>query len=106
MDVLSELPEIEVCVAYELDGKRIDYFPGNISDLKRVKPIFETLPGWQIDITGITSADDLPELAIAYAARLQELIQTPIEFISVGPDRAQTIVLDLENSRLDSLPTS
>ena len=106
MDVLSELTEIEVCVAYELDGKRIEYFPGNIAELKRVKPVFETLPGWQVDITGATTAEDLPELAIAYAARLQELIKTPIEFISVGPDRAQTIVLDLENSPLTSIATS
>ena len=102
MDVLSELPEIEVCVAYELDGQRIDYFPGNIAELKRAKPIFETIEGWQTDITQITSAEDLPEKALAYAARLQELIQTPIEFISVGPDRAQTIVLDPDQSLLTS----
>ncbi len=100
MDVLSELPEIEVCVAYELDGQRIDYFPGNIAELKRAKPIFETVPGWQTDITQVTTADGLPAGAIAYAARLQELIGTPIEFISVGPDRAQTIVLDPTNSHL------
>lgn len=106
MDVLSELAEIEVCVAYELDGKRIDYFPGNIAELKRVKPVFETLPGWQVDITGVTKAEDLPELAVAYAARLQELIGTPIEFISVGPDRAQTIVMDPENSPLTSIAAS
>ena len=102
MDVLSELPEIEVCVAYDLDGQRINHFPGNIAELKRVKPIYETIPGWQSDITQITNADELPAGAIAYAARLQELIRTPIEFISVGPDRAQTIVLDQTKSLLTS----
>lgn len=105
MDVLSELPAIDVCVAYELDGERIDYFPGNIAELKRAKPIFETLPGWQMDITGATSVEDLPEKAIAYAGRLQELIGTPIEYISVGPDRSQTIVLD-KNSLLSSSTVS
>ena len=94
LDVLSELPEIEVCVAYELDGQRIEHFPGKISDLRRVKPIYETLPGWQCDITGARTQQDLPFEAIQYANRLQELIQTPIEFISVGPDRVQTIHLE------------
>ena len=64
MDVLSELPEIQVCVAYDLDGQRINYFPGNIAELKRVKPIYETLPGWQKDITGCQDANELPEAAI------------------------------------------
>ncbi|MEM9410928.1 MAG: adenylosuccinate synthase [Planctomycetota bacterium] len=100
MDVLSELPEIKVCVAYELDGKQINYFPGNISDLKRVQPIYETLPGWKQDITACQSTGELPEAAIQYANRLQELIGTRIEFISVGPDRAQTIVVDQDNPLL------
>ena len=98
LDVLSELPEIEVCVAYELDGQRIDHFPGQVSELRRAKPIFETLPGWQKDITDAKTVDDLPVAAIQYANRLQELIGVPIEYISVGPDRAQTIALQDEHA--------
>ncbi len=94
LDVLSELPEIEICVAYELDGRKIDYFPGMIDELKRVKPVYERIPGWQEDITGARSLDDLPSAAIAYAARIEQLVGFRIEFISVGPDRAQTIVIN------------
>ena len=91
VDVLSELKEIEVCVAYDLDGEEIDYFPGNIDELMRVKPIFKKFAGWQQDVTGARSLDDLPTAAIAYAHELEKLIGRPIEFLSVGPDRAQTI---------------
>ena len=94
LDVLSQLEQIQVCVAYELDGSRIDYFPGSIDELKRVKPVYETIPGWQTDITGAKSLDDLPAGAINYATRIEELVGCPIEFISVGPDRNQTILLD------------
>ncbi len=93
LDVLSELPEIDVCTGYHLDGRMINYFPGKISELKRVQPVYETLPGWQTDITAARLVGDLPPQAIAYASRLQELIGAQIEFISVGPDRAQTIVV-------------
>lgn len=94
LDVLSELPEIEVCTAYELDGEKIDYFPGVIDQLQRVKPVYEKIAGWQQDVTGARTVDDLPAGAVAYAARIQELIGFPIKFISVGPDREQTIVVD------------
>ena len=91
LDVLCELDEIEVCVAYDLDGEEIDYFPGNIDELKRVKPIYKKFPGWKQDVTGARSLDDLPTAAIEYAHELEKLIGRPLEFISVGPDRAQTI---------------
>jgi len=83
--------EIQVCTSYELDGKKVDWFPSHADDLKRLTPVYETLPGWKQDVTGARSLSDLPEKAIAYCKRLQELIGRPIEFISVGPDRAQTI---------------
>lgn len=103
LDVLSELKEIQVCVAYELDGHRIEHFPDNADDLQRLTPIYETLPGWQTDITSARNLHDLPSNARAYAARLSELCGCPIEFISVGPDREQTIVLNPDESLLDSL---
>ncbi len=94
LDVLSAMDEIQVCTAYELDGERIDYFPSHAEDLKRLTPIYETLPGWNHDVTGARTVADLPEKAISYCQRIQELIGRPIEFISVGPDREQTIVVD------------
>ena len=91
LDVLSKLPEIKVCVAYELDGQRIDYFPAHVNDLRRLTPIYETLPGWQQDVTGARSLDDLPVGAIEYVKSIETLVGRPVNFISVGPDRAQTI---------------
>lgn len=91
LDVLSELEEIEICVAYELGGQRIDYFPAHVNDLRNVIPIYETMPGWQTDVTGARSLDDLPVPAVQYARKIETLIGRKIEFISVGPDRAQTI---------------
>ncbi len=98
LDVLSELPEIRVAVGYLLDGEPINYFPGKISELKRVQPRYETMPGWLTDITAARTLNDLPPRAIAYAMRLQALIGARIEYISVGPDRSQTIVLDGEHA--------
>ena len=91
LDVLSELEEIKICTGYELDGKTIDWFPAHADDLKKLVPIYETIEGWQEDVTGARTVEDLPEKAIAFCLRLQELIGRPVEFISVGPDRAQTI---------------
>ncbi len=93
LDVLSELPEIKVCVAYELEGRRIRDFPSHIDDVRRVKPVFETLPGWQQDVTAARCVDDLPENARRYCDRIGELLGRPVEIISVGPDRAQTIMV-------------
>ena len=91
LDVLSELEEIKVCVAYELNGQRITHFPGHVNDLRNVKPIYETIEGWQTDVTGARSIDDLPTKALQYARKIETLLGRRIEFLSVGPDRAQTI---------------
>lgn len=103
LDVLSELEEIEVCVAYELNGERITHFPGQVNDLRNVKPIYETISGWQTDVTGARSLDDLPTKAIQFARKIETLIGRPIEFISVGPDRAQTIHIPESESLEDYL---
>jgi len=91
LDVLSELPEINICVAYELDGKRIDYFPSQVEELRRVQPIYETLPGWQQNITEIRAVNDLPQNAQRYLDRISELSGFPVAVVSVGPDREQTM---------------
>lgn len=91
MDVLSLLPEVKICVAYDLDGQRIDRFPGHVDDLRRVKPIYETFPGWQTDVTKVRRIEDLPAGARSYLDRVSQLVGKPVEIVSVGPDRAQTM---------------
>ena len=91
LDVLSELPELKLCTAYELDGQKITRFPSHVEDLRRVDPVYETLPGWQQTITGVREFDDLPAPAQGYVRRLRELLDRPVEIISVGPDREQTM---------------
>lgn len=96
LDVLSTLPEVKICTAYEIDGKRVTNFPFHADDLRKAKPIFETLPGWSEEITTARSIDDLPENARAYVARISELLERPVEVVSVGPDREQTIFVQSE----------
>ncbi|MFM8526294.1 MAG: adenylosuccinate synthase [Cyanobacteriota bacterium] len=94
MDVLDELDEIQVCVAYELDGRRIEHFPSSAEDFARCRPIFETLPGWQSSTAECRSLDELPPTAMAYLRFLAELMEVPIAIVSVGPQRDQTIVVE------------
>ncbi|MFN3190970.1 MAG: adenylosuccinate synthase [Aureliella sp.] len=96
MDVLAELDEIQVCVAYEIDGQRVEAFPCDADALRRAKPIFETHAGWRQDVTGAREMDDLPAKAHDYLARISELVGVPVHVVSVGPDRAQTIFTDRE----------
>jgi adenylosuccinate synthase len=91
LDILDVLPSLKICVAYELDGKKIDYFPGNIAALARCKPVYEEMPGWQTDTTGIRRFDQLPVAARNYVLRIEELIGCPVNLICVGPEREQTI---------------
>jgi adenylosuccinate synthase len=91
LDVLSDLPEIRIAVAYELDGQRLDQFPTDAFLLERCRPVYETLPGWRQDVSVARRLSDLPAAARRYVDRLAELLQLPVTIISVGPDRAQTI---------------
>ena len=90
LDALGYLDEIPVCVAYELDGKRIDYFPAT-AQLKRCKPILEVLPGWKCDIRGIKKYEDLPENARRYVEFAEEHLGVPIRMVSNGPSRDDII---------------
>ena len=94
LDVLSTFETLQICTAYELDGRQIHSFPGSSEDLWRMQPVYETVPGWAEDITGVRKFSDLPVNAQNYVKRISELIGKPVEFVSVGPDREQTITVE------------
>jgi adenylosuccinate synthase len=91
LDVLTGLDTVKICVAYEYEGKRIENYPANLELLKKCKPIYEELPGWKQDITGVRSYADLPEETKRYVERISQLTGIPLAIFSVGPDRDQTI---------------
>ena len=91
LDVLSELPEIRVCTGYELDGRHTADFPSHVDDVRRVVPVYETLPGWRQDISHIRTFEELPVEAKNYVGRISQLVGKPVALVSVGPDREQTI---------------
>ncbi len=93
LDVLSKLDEIKICEAYEIHGERTTDFPSHELDLAAARPVYRTLPGWKQDITGAKRLEDLPSEARAYLDTVSELVGLPIKFISIGPDREQTILL-------------
>jgi adenylosuccinate synthase len=92
LDVLDGFEEIRVCTGYQLDGREIRSIPASAAEAERVDPVWETLPGWMCDTTGIRRWEDLPELARGYLDRLGELIGAEIGMVGVGPDRTQSIV--------------
>ncbi len=94
LDVLGGLDELKICTAYEYAGQRINYFPADLKVLAACQPVYETHPGWEEDISGIRDYDALPENAKKYLERVNELVDTPIQIVSVGPGRDETIVLD------------
>jgi adenylosuccinate synthase len=94
LDVLDELESLKICTAYEYNGEIIHDFPASIKVLKDCKPVLETLPGWTEDISDVRKIDDLPQNAKNYLSRIEELTETPINIISVGPGRDQTIIVN------------
>jgi adenylosuccinate synthase len=93
LDILSILPSIKVCIAYQLEGKTITSPPSGVADLARCEPIYEELPGWKTDISDIRRFEDMPVEARKYVERLEGLLQCPASIISVGERREQTIVV-------------
>ena len=93
LDVLSGLEELKVCTCYELDGQKTTNFPAHVDELWRAQPVYETLPGWKEDISHARRWEDLPANAQNYLRRISQLIGRPLEIISVGPDREQTIFI-------------
>ena len=93
LDILSGLDEIPVCVGYELDGRRVDSFPTDLSVLARCRPIYEALPGWGEDVTAARAPSDLPDNARRYVTFVAEGAGVPVSYVSVGPGREQFITL-------------
>lgn len=91
LDTLSGMDPVEVCVAYELGGRRLPGPPSDADELACVQPMYEKLPGWSGDLSGVRRYDDLPAEARDYVERIEGLVGAPVTMISVGPERSQTI---------------
>ncbi|PJK28209.1 adenylosuccinate synthase [Minwuia thermotolerans] len=93
LDVLDGFEELKVCVAYEIDGQRIDYFPANKSEQMRVQPVYETFEGWSASSYGARSWSQLPAAAVKYVRAIEELTGAPVSLLSTSPERDDTIVV-------------
>ena len=94
LDVLDELDEIKICIAYQLDGKKIDYLPAAVDDQLKVTPIYKTFKGWKSSTKGIKNFNDLPTNAKNYVSELGKFIETKISSISTSPERNDTILIE------------
>jgi adenylosuccinate synthase len=93
LDILDPLPEIKVCTGYELDGEHLDRLPAGQNQQARVKPVYETLDGWNASTAGARSWAQLPAQAIKYVKRIEELIECPVTLLSTSPEREDTILM-------------
>ncbi|MDS4016123.1 MAG: adenylosuccinate synthase [Candidatus Accumulibacter sp.] len=92
LDVLDGLSEIRICTGYRLDGKEIDLLPMGADEVAGCEPIVESMPGWSVSTAGVSTLDTLPAAARAYLARVEELCEVPVDVVSTGPERRETIV--------------
>ena len=93
LDVLDDLDHVKMCVAYELDGNKIDYLPAAVDDQLKVKPIYKSFEGWKTSTKGIKNFKDLPENAKKYIRELEQFIETKVSSISTSPERNDTILI-------------
>jgi len=93
LDILSGFDEIKICTAYDIDGKVTEDFPMTLSEVERAKPVYETLPGWSEDLSGMTSLEQFPDNARRYIERIEAIAEVPAALLSVGPGREETIIL-------------
>ena len=94
LDVLDDVDEIKVCVAYDYNGERVEHFPSNANVFAQCTPIYETLPGWRTPTNHCRSIDDLPPAAYDYLKFLAQLMDVPIAIVSLGASRDQTIIVE------------
>jgi adenylosuccinate synthase len=93
LDILDPFSEIKICIGYELDGEQLDRLPAGQNQQARVKPIYETLDGWNASTAGARSWAELPAQAIKYVKRIEELIECPVTLLSTSPEREDTILM-------------
>lgn len=93
LDILDTFETIKICVAYEINGKKTDFYPADMSGQENVKPIYETIPGWMSNTSGIRNVQDLPKEAINYLRKIEELVETPVALVSTSPEREDMIKL-------------
>jgi adenylosuccinate synthase len=95
LDVLNNFDEIKICTHYKVNGETTEQFPSSSASHENLEPVYETLPGWKTDISKLKKMSELPENAVKYVKRIQELCYNiPILIISVGPERSQTIEVE------------
>ena len=94
LDVLDELDEIKICIAYKLNGKELDYLPAAAEDQFKIKPVYKSFPGWKSSTQGIRNIQDLPEKAKNYIFALEDFIGAKISSISTSPEREDTILIE------------
>jgi adenylosuccinate synthase len=92
LDVLDGLPELSICTGYRLRGEPVDLLPMGADEVAACQPIFETMPGWKESTSGLTSFEALPEAARAYLKKIETLCEVPIDIVSTGPERNETIL--------------
>ncbi|WP_375566685.1 adenylosuccinate synthase [Bacillus pumilus] len=93
IDVLTGIETLKICVAYKLNGEITEEFPASLNELAKCEPVYEEMPGWTEDITGVKNLSELPENARHYLERISQLTGIPLSIFSVGPDRSQTNVV-------------
>jgi adenylosuccinate synthase len=94
LDVMDGMEEIKICVGYKRDGKEYDILPFGSDSVVECEPMYETMAGWSETTAGLKSYAELPENAKKYLKRIEEIIETPIDIISTGPDRVETILIN------------
>jgi adenylosuccinate synthase len=92
LDILSGFDELKIAIAYDLRGEQIEHLPLDQNELRQCEPVYETVPGWSDDITGVRRYLDLPKQALDYVERIEYLLDLTVSIISVGPERSQTII--------------
>ena len=93
LDVLDQFEEIKICIAYEVDGKKIDYLPVSVDDQFKAKPIYKNFKGWKCSTKGIKKFDDLPDNAKIYVRELEKFVGAKVASISTSPERNDTILI-------------
>jgi adenylosuccinate synthase len=93
LDVMDDLDSIKICIAYEIDGQRTSIPPFSAEGYSAAKPIYIEMPGWKTSTIGTHSFDDLPKEAQDYIRKIEELSQIPVDILSTGPDRDETLIL-------------